>query len=307
MSITFIFLCVIILALIIAAISYPFWQKDLASSMLVGNQASRDQERVDLIVDREVLLQSLQELEVELAQGRLEHHDYSRLKAIDERRLLDIINRLEKLKAENISELSSGSFTDRQKTSWVVSAIPGLLVLILSSGIYGYLHWKTVQNLIDLQTQMRTDAPDPMKMVARLEARLRENPDDLQGQIMAGRSYVALERIKDAEKAWSKVLDLEPRNHEANYHLGVILVETRKFDDPEVFQTALSHFDKIIIDLPNEPGVNWYRGLVLWYLKRYRETEEAWATAFENLDPRSEDAQFVKAALAKLRSGETPF
>jgi len=307
MSVLFLLLCGIILALIIAAISSPFWRKDPTTPILVSEQAAQDQEREDLKVEREVLSHSLQELEVELAQGRLEPEDYSRLKATDERRLLHVLDRLEALKPESTAEQTPSASTPRPRTSWAAAVIPGLLVLVLSSGIYGYLHERTIPNLVDLRAQMGTDAPDPLKMVARLEARLRENPDDLQGQVMAGRSYMALERIEDAKRAWSKVLELDPRNHEGHFHLGVILVETRKFDDPEMFQTALAHFDKVIADLPTQPGVNWYRGLVLWYLKRNRETEEAWATAFKNLDPGSQDAQFVKAALAKLRAGETPF
>ena len=154
---------------------------------------------------------------------------------------------------------------------------------------------------------MRQEGPDPLEMVARLEKRLKENPDDLQGQIMAGRSYIALERFEEAQQAWNKVLELEPRNHEAHFNLGVILVERRKFDDPEVFKAALVHFDTVLVDLPNQPGVNWYRGVVLWYLNRHREAEEAWATAVKNLDPSSQDAVFVKEALQKLRAGEQPF
>ena len=63
----------------------------------------------------------------------------------------------------------------------------------------------------------------------------------------------------------------------------------------------------VLIDLPNQPGINWYKGLALWYLKRYRETEEYWATAYKNLNPGNQDAEFVKQALAKLREWEAPF
>ena len=67
---------------------------------------------------------------------------------------------------------------------------------------------------------------------------------------------------------------------------------------------ALAHFDTVLVDQPNQPGVNWYRGVVLWYLNRHREAEEAWATAFKTLDPASQDAAFVKEALQKLRAGD---
>ena len=76
---------------------------------------------------------------------------------------------------------------------------------------------------------------------------------------------------------------------------------------PKLIKAALKHFDTVLVDLPNQPGVNWYKGLALWYLKRYRETEEYWATAHKNLQPGSKDAEYVKQALAKLRQGETPF
>ena len=124
---------------------------------------------------------------------------------------------------------------------------------------------------------------------------------------MVGRSYMALQRTDDAKKAYEKVLALDARNHESHYNLGVIMINTRKFDNPEIFKKAIAHFDTVLVDLPNQPGVNWYKGLALWYLKRYRETEEFWVTAYKNLKPGSQDAEFVKQALAKLRNGKTPF
>ncbi len=307
MSIAFLIVCGLILTLVIVGISSPFWRKDQTGSLLVPQKAEQDQEIADLTVEREVLLQSLQELEVELAQGRLESHDYERLKATDERRLLQVIDRLECLQADLSSPVDSGFVPAGSASRWVAAFVPSVLVLAVSIGIYGYIQWRTIENLVELQSQMGVDAPDPREMVARLEERLRQDPNNLQGQIMAGRSYMAMQRIDDAKKAWTKVLELDPRNHEAHFHLGVIMLETRKFDDPELFQEALGHFDKVLVDMPNQPGVNWYRGVVLWYLDRHRETEEAWATAFKNMDPSSKDADFVKTALAKLREGETPF
>ncbi len=63
----------------------------------------------------------------------------------------------------------------------------------------------------------------------------------------------------------------------------------------------------VLIDLPNQPGGNWYKRLALWFLKRYWEIEEYWATAHTNLTPGSQDAEFVKQALDKLRKGKRYF
>ena len=306
MSIGFLIICGLILVLVMLGISSPFWKKqkgDESDSIL---HATEDQEMADLQVERDVLSQSLQELDDELAQGRLEPEDYERLKATDEYRLLQVLNRLQSLHQQRPSPSVEVVSTVPSRL-WLKIVVPSLLVVLTSIGIYGYMQWVNLQKIVALQREAGIQAPDPQKMVERLEARLRENPDDLQGQIMAGRSYIALQRFDDARKAWEKVIELDPRNRDANFHLGVMLIENRQLDDPQLFQKALGYFDTVLVDLPNHPGVNWYRGLSLWYLKRYRETEEAWATAFKNLDPGSQDAEFIKSALAKLRKGETPF
>lgn len=306
MSTIFFFVCLTILIGVIAAISSPFWRKDPSAPELISREAEEDQERADLSVEREVLLQSLQELDVELAQGRLEQEDYDRLKATDEQRLLGVMDRLEALAATGRPS-SSTEQAGQPGSAWGSAVAVSLVVVTLSVGTYGFLQWRTINRLVDIQTERTGQMPDPREMVARLEARLKENPADVQGQMMAGRSYMVLDRMDDAKKAYEKVLELDPRNHEAHYNMGVIMIEQRKFDDPKIFEAALKHFDRVLVDRPNEPGVNWYKGLALWYLKRYRETEEFWATAYKNLDPSSQDADFVKQALAKLRNGETPF
>ena len=306
MSTIFYIFCFVILIVVVVPISLPFWRKDPTTPSFITQEAADDQERADLSVEREVLRRSLLELEDELAQGRLEQEDYGRLKATDERRLLKVLDRLEALSQPSTLQ-KTGKTISTPKTPWVGAVASIAVILVFSIGIYEFLQWRTVQKLVDLQTQMPTQGPDPREMVGRLEKRLRKNPNDLEGQIMAGRSYMALERLEDAHKAWTKVLELDPQNNQAHYHLGILLIDRRKFDDPELFQTALKHFDRVLVDLPNQPGVNWYKGLALWYLKRPRETEEAWANAYKNLQPGSQDREFVKAALTKLREGETPF
>lgn len=297
-----------ILIFVIVAITSPFWRKDPNPFSPFHND-ERHQELADLVVEREVLVRSLQELDVELAQKRMEPEDHIRLKATDEHRLLQVLDRLEFLQKNAADEANAPQTTPPRRKIWIPATICALIVLFSSLGTYLWVQVQALEKLTASQAQQGPGegGPNPLEMVAKLEERLRKNPDDLEGQIMAGRSYQVLNRYEEAHKAWTKVLELQPRNNEALYNLGVILIETRKFDDPEVFNTALGYFDKVLIDRPNEPGVNWYRGLTLWYLKRPREAEDAWALAFKNLDPASPDAKFVKEALAKLRAGDTPF
>ena len=254
MSTIFLIVCITILIGVIAGISSPFWRKDPTASGLISQEAEEDQERADLSVEREVLLQSLQELDIELAQGRLEQEDYERLKATDEQQLLGVMDRLEVLTATGRPS-SSSEQAGQPANAWGSAIAVSLVVVTLSVGVYSFLQWRTINRLVGIQTDRAAQLPDPREMVARLEARLRENPDDVQGQMLAGRSYMALDRVDNAKKAYEKVLELEPRNHEAHYNLGVIMIEERKFDDPKLFEAALKHFDVVLVDRPNEPGI----------------------------------------------------
>ena len=143
-------------------------------------------------------------------------------------------------------------------------------------------------------------------MVARLEARLRENPKDLQGQVMVGRSYMTLQRWEDAKKAWSIVLELDRRNHEAHFNLGWLLLKTQTGNDARLFEEALARFNSALINIPRDPTVLWYRGVTLVHLKRYTEADDSWTNAFQALPPESEEAKVVGEALTKLRAGADP-
>ncbi len=295
----------IVMGIVLFAITLPFWRRD-PSPISFGLDDNQEQEYADLQVERVTLNQSLQELEMERAHHRMEQVDYERLKATDEHRLLQLLDRLEALKHKKDGDDSNDQQTTKHRKGWIPAIASALVVLLASVGLYSVMQMQAAQKLMAVQEQMG-GGPNPMEMVARLEARLKENPDDLEGQIMAGRSYQALGRAAEAQKAWAKALDLDPKQHEARYNYGVLLIDSRKIDDPKIFQEALNHFDTVLADLPNQPAVNWYRGIALWYLDRKQETDEAWSLAAQNMEPGSQDLTFVKESLTKLRAGQEPF
>ena len=47
-------------------------------------------------------------------------------------------------------------------------------------------------------------APDVLAMVAKLEQHLRDDPKDIAGWLMLGRSYLALQRMDDAVNAYDR-------------------------------------------------------------------------------------------------------
>ena len=303
----------ILLILALLILMLPVWMRD-ASPIPMGLEADENQQLIDLEIEKQTLLNSLAELDLDLSQGRLNPQDHQRLKAVDENRLGPILDRL-----DSLHQAGSSSASRKRRSvqptgagmKWAGSAVLSILVLGSAAGIYSFIDGR-----IGLEAQQRVAAlgsapspqgmPNPLEMVARLEKRIETNPDDLQGQIMLGRSYMTLQRLEDAKRAWSKVIELDYGNYEAHHFLGLTLLQTSRPEDTAQLEEALSHFDTALVKVPREPAVLWYKGVALVQLKRYSAADESWTTSFTNLAPGSEDADFVKEALQRLRAGDPP-
>lgn len=300
----------IILTGVIIFLSFPLWWKP-SSATPMGLKASLDQERIDLEIEKQILLSSLSELDLDLAQGRLTLSDYQRLKTIDENRLVRIFDKLDPLLKEGkgASLLKPAPANQRSgMMKWAGSVVVSLLVAGSASILYSYINGKIGLEAQRIAMERESQSggqgmPNPLEMVARLEQRLRADPNDLEGQIIVGRSYMALQRLNEAQRAWSIVLEMDPGNHEAHYYLGLILLNTTRRDDPRIFEEALNHFETALVKVPREPVVLWHKGVALVHLKRYSEADESWTSAFQNLPPGSENAEFVKKQLQNLRAG----
>jgi cytochrome c-type biogenesis protein CcmH len=302
----------LILILVIVVLAYPLWNKS-AAPIPMGLEASADQERIDLEIEKQTLLNSLADLDLDLAQERLTSFDYQRLKGIDENRLGRILDRMDSLPVKNASASppSRPGLQSHAAMKWAGSAALGLLVVGTAAGIYDYVHGRIGLEAQKLAAEQggapgSQGMPNPAEMVARLEKRLQENPNDLQDQIMAGRSYMTLQRIEDARKAWSKVVELDYGNYEGHFFMGLIQIQTAPPDDPKSSEEALSHFETALVKMPRDPAMLWYKGVALLRLKQYALVDKSWTEAFQNLQPGTEDAEFVKKALQSLRAGSPP-
>ena len=71
------------------------------------------------------------------------------------------------------------------------------------------------------QKQIPPEGAEVAAMVTQLESRLSANPNDLQGWLMLGRSYLAMERFEDAMSAYDKAMKLSgDTNADAALGLG---------------------------------------------------------------------------------------
>jgi cytochrome c-type biogenesis protein CcmH len=168
----------------------------------------------------------LRELASDLAAGTLAREDYERARAELERRLLDDVERPDEAVVN--------------RRAWGTAAAVALVVPIMAVALY-LLVGAPVALTQESQLQASSDQLD--SMVARLAAHLRENPDDVQGWKLLGRSLAALGRHPEAAGAYARAAVHAPRDAELLTDLAeaLALARGRKLDgEPEkLLQRAL--------------------------------------------------------------------
>lgn len=111
------------------------------------------------------------------------------------------------------------------------------------------------------------------ELIAQLEVRLRERPDDLQGWQLLARSYATLGRPEDAVAAWRHVLRIAPDRPEFAGALGEALVQA---SSGTVTPEALTLFESASMADSNDPRARFYIGLAQAQAGESRAALQTW-------------------------------
>jgi cytochrome c-type biogenesis protein CcmI len=99
------------------------------------------------------------------------------------------------------------------RTTWPIAIVVMILVPACTVGLYVYVQGPFWQALdAERNAPAATGPVDPAAMVARLEARLAKNGNDVEGWKRLGRSYVVLGRPDDARRAYDRAAQLAPED-----------------------------------------------------------------------------------------------
>src|SRR5271165_2168092 len=140
----------------------------------------------------------------------------------------------------------------RHRQSRIPGVLAGLLVIGAAAGLYPL--WSNWNWHPAAQAQV---SPDVLAMVARLEERMRAQPNDIDGWLMLGRSYLALERFDDAIQAYHQALALNADNLEAMLSLGEAMSLRA---GGEITPPAAELFERAMKLAPHNPQALLYGG-----------------------------------------------
>ncbi len=171
-----------------------------------------------------------------------------------------------------------------------------LTVTVLSAVIYSQI------GTPDSETRATTELQDVEVMVAALAARLQENPDDLSGWKMLGRSYFNARNFPGAIAAFERAVELESgQDGQTLTDLGeAVLYE----DGATIVGRAGDLFENALALSPTNPKALFYGGMSAIQ----RGDKELGATRLEALlatSPPPNVQEILRQQIAELR-GEAP-
>jgi cytochrome c-type biogenesis protein CcmH len=136
-------------------------------------------------------------------------------------------------------------------------------------------------------------------VLENLTARLQEQPDDVEGWLMLGRTYAIMRRFTDAKSAYERVMALSPDNAEyiTDYADIVAMV-----NDGSLIGKPEELINKALRLDPGNPKALALAGTVEFEKKRYKQAAGYWEKLLALVPPGTQLEQSVRDSIAEANS-----
>lgn len=314
-------------ALIILALAFIIWP---LFSHRVGRQQQTDLRNQNLMAYRS----RMAELESEYQAGILDQENYQQLRDELAGSMLDDVPDATEQKGKPATRVRG------RKSSMAIAIVS--IALIPAAAVFLYQQWGAMDDLeqyLAMQEMIASDGDRVQQMnqlTAQLRERLEANPDNADGWAMLGRSYMRMERYKDAAWAFERLAEQVKDDGQAEatawglsaqalffnsqgaLDAGVTraIEQARALNPDEVnalgllgissfsqgnYEDAIDYWERIVDAAPDHPQLGSIRqGISEAYQRLGREVPES-ATA-----PVSGPGVTVRVELSEAFAGEVP-
>lgn len=184
----------------------------------------------------------------------------------------------------------------RHRPSRIAGIAAGSLVAAAAAGLYplwSNWNWHT-------EPPAPAASPQVLAMVAELERKMQSAPGDINGWLLLGRSYIALDRVDDAILAYQHAHRLDANNVEALLGLGEALSLRA---DGNVTPAAGELFERAVSLEPKNPKALLYSGFAAATRGDRAAARSRWL-ALKALNPPPEIAAMLDQRIAELGTAD---
>jgi cytochrome c-type biogenesis protein CcmH len=246
-----------------------------------------------------VFKQQLAELDSDLEAGILDQERYDAAKRDLEKELLSDIQ----------GEPSDISVAPAKGSRWM--ALSALLVPLIALFIYQLLGSpELIQRLAEQPASSASnpahgqqkpgtkDLPPMEELVRRLAAKLEEQPNNPQGWVMLGRSYIAMNDYPKAMEAYKRAIELDGENVDTllAYAEAIAASSGNNFTGQ-----AAPLVEKAFKLEPENPNTLWISGILAYQQGDFRSALGRWEKVQAMLPPQSSELESVSSAVDDAR------
>ncbi|HTJ55193.1 MAG TPA: c-type cytochrome biogenesis protein CcmI [Nitrosospira sp.] len=142
--------------------------------------------------------------------------------------------------------------------------------------------------------------PDFSSVLENLIARLKNQPDDMEGWLMLGRTYAMMQRFSEAKEVYEKVLALAPENPEVITDYADIVAMT---NNGSLIGKPLELINKALRLDPQNPKALALAGTAEFERRRYKDAAAYWERLLVLVPPtETELAESVRNSIAEAKS-----
>jgi cytochrome c-type biogenesis protein CcmH/NrfG len=283
-------------------LGYPILRRDrsYAPAQLNGLAAAQE-----LRAEKDSLLRALKDLEFDLASDKLSNEDYSAMRSKYEARAMAVLQELDVLEATlrrpqqrpapPLRPALSPLQASRSMWSRPVFAMSviGLLLAIIGGG--GFLLGRVTQNASVEELPRDPGQGDGAAMTAALEARLNQNPRDVEALVGLGRLALQTGQMPKAIDLYKRALEVDSNNVSALSGMAMILAQAGHSDQ------ALMLFDRALAINPQVPMALLFKGRILYEDKRDYPGAIANWEQFLRMMPQGSAAEVVRGWIEEAR------
>jgi cytochrome c-type biogenesis protein CcmH len=277
--------------LAMAFVALPLLRKNVSSSITADE------------LNLAIFKQQLAELDNDLQAGILDQARYDAARADLEKELL--------------TDIEPETKQTSQAGSKYARAMAGvaLLVPIAALTLYQLVGFPDIIPLLGSQTasngmpqahgtgagatgQGKGQLPPMDVLVERLAAKLKEQPDNLEGWIILGRSYMTMKNYPAAIKAYQTAIKLDDQNVNLLLAYSEALAATHGND---FTGQAAPLIEKAYTLAPQDPNVLWLNGVLAYQSNKFQLAIERWQDLRATLTPQSSELESINGAIDDAR------
>lgn len=268
-----------VLGAALAALVLALLLRPLLARRGAAGQVSRKEANIAVYRDQ------LRELEAELAAGKIAPADHQRAK--------------EELQARLLEDVDAAAAAERAPRAAGRGAAIAVGVAVPACAIALYFFVGSPDAVDPRVTPDKVSELRIEDMVQRLEAKMRDNPDDVNGWKMLGRSYAVLGRFSEAVDAYAKAAQRAPRDAQllADFADALAMAHGQNLQgEPERLVMRALEID------PQNLKALALAGTAAFHRNDFKRAADYWERMLPFVEPDSEDARTIKDNVAEARS-----